>query len=148
MLTIPKVLVVEDDETIRNLLVVALKRLSLRVESAATGLQALELAKACDHAVILLDVNMPVMTGPQFIAAFRECCPDANPIVIIMTAYDEFEPGDPAAQRIHTVVRKPFDVENLVATIRECAYLHHPNVSGLRSASEDRQQQHGGANRR
>jgi hypothetical protein len=69
------------------------------------------------------------MTGPQFIAAFRDCCPDANPILIMMTAYDDFQLGDPGTQRIHTVVRKPFDVEALVNTVRDCAYLHQPNVT-------------------
>lgn len=125
----PKVLVVEDDETIRSLLAFSLKRQGLQVETAQTGLEALELARKCEHAVILLDVNMPVMTGPQFIAAFRECAPDTIPTVIVMTAFDEFDIAEADRALIHTVVRKPFDVEVLAKTVRDRAFLHKANVA-------------------
>jgi Response regulator containing CheY-like receiver, AAA-type ATPase, and DNA-binding domains len=119
MPSVPKVLVVEDDDAIRALLVAALRREPFEVHSAVNGAEALKLTQSSQYAVILLDLMMPMLNGVEFLEAFRKAVPESRTAVIVMTA------GDDAAVRrlpptfVHCIVRKPFDVPQLVAMVRE-----------------------------
>lgn len=117
----PSVLIVEDEPAIRGMLISALRREPLRVETAADGLEALEKARQRDYAVIVVDLMMPRMDGFDFVAALRPLRRNGRPIVIVMTASDE-----PALRRlesddVHGFLRKPFDVGMLVDVVRDCA---------------------------
>src|SRR4029077_19118681 len=129
MPSVPKVLVVEDDDAIRALLVAALRREPFEVHSAVNGAEALKLTQSSEYAVILLDLMMPMLNGVEFLEAFREAAPVSITAVFVMTA------GDDAAVRrlppafVHAIIRKPFDVPQLVAMVREVALTQHPSVS-------------------
>lgn len=118
---IPRVLAVEDDESIRGLLVAAMRREGLDVETADDGLQALRLCERTEYAVILLDLMMPVLNGFDFLAAFPRTAPEARSVVIIITAYDDRVIESLRSSRVHAIVRKPFDVQLLATLIREVA---------------------------
>lgn len=118
---IPKILVVEDDNAIRALLVAALRREPFDVHAAVNGAEALIMTRTSQYSVILLDLMMPTLNGLEFLEAFHEAAPESRTVVFIMTA------GDDAAVRrlppnvVHGIVRKPFDVPQLVAMVREVA---------------------------
>ncbi len=60
-----KVLLVEDDNTSRTVLVFKLRRLNIDVEEAVNGAYALEKIRANPYALVLLDLLMPIMDGFQ-----------------------------------------------------------------------------------
>ena len=122
MSTLPNVLVVEDDHAIRTLLAVALRREPLNVDVAQDGLAALELVAKHDYAVIIVDMMMPRMDGETFLTALQGKV-RKRPILFAMTAYDDalvrcIPPGI-----VHGWIRKPFDLQRLVATITDCAEI-------------------------
>lgn len=118
---LPKVLVVEDDKSIRRLLSATLRREGLDVEVAGDGLQALRLCERCEYAVILLDLMMPVMDGFQFLEAFSRATPAARSVIFVTTAFDDRVAGSIASPHVHAIVKKPFDVAQLSALVREVA---------------------------
>jgi DNA-binding response OmpR family regulator len=127
--TPPKVLIVEDDPAIRGLLVAAMRREPLSVDSASDGVEALERVRATDYAVIITDLMLPRLDGASFIEAFNRLRPNANSIIFVMTAFDETASVRKLGDNVHALIRKPFDVQKLVEMIRECALLrqqHEP----------------------
>jgi DNA-binding response OmpR family regulator len=115
----PKVLVVEDDDAIRALLIAALRREPFEVHAAINGAEALTLTQSTQYAVILLDLMMPIVTGVEFLQAFHEANPNSRTVVFVMTAFDDVTVRHIASNLVHGIVRKPFDVPQLVAMVRE-----------------------------
>ncbi len=86
-----KILIVDDVEDNRNLLIANFSDTQLQVVVAENGLQAVELAKKNDFGLILMDIRMPVMDGYQ---AAREIKAFTNVPIIALTASvmnDDFE---------------------------------------------------------
>lgn len=125
----PKVLIVEDDSAIRTLMVAALRREPLDVYTAPDGLAALELVRAHDYAVILLDLMMPRVNGFEFLEGFTALRPDATTVVIVMTAFDAGAVKRLGSMRVQAILHKPFDVERVVEMVRDCAMLHRQYTS-------------------
>ncbi len=113
------VLMVEDDDTLRELLGDALVERGYRVLSANDGAQALRIAT--DHAghidLLLSDVVMPRMTGPVLARRLLEVRPRTR--VLFMSGYtaDAFA-SDPELSRT-PVISKPFTLEDLARNVRE-----------------------------
>lgn len=123
-MTLPAVLIVEDDAAIRTLMVAALRREPVSVHTAPDGLAALERVVDHDYAVILLDLMMPRVDGFEFLERLDDVRPGVNAVIIVMTAFDAGPLRKLATQRVHAVVHKPFDVERVVEMVRDCALLH------------------------
>jgi two-component system OmpR family response regulator len=121
MAAIPKVLVVEDDDAIRTLLVAALGREPFDVHSANDGADALLLTQAHEYAVIILDLMMPRVNGFAFLDALRSASPAARSVIFVITAFDDSVIGKLRADQVHAIIRKPFDVPQLVTMVREVA---------------------------
>jgi CheY-like chemotaxis protein len=129
-MSLPKVLIVEDDQPIRTLMVAALRREPLEIHTAADGLIALELAHANDYAVILLDLMLPRVNGFEFLDQLHAVeRPRANPVTIVMTAFDGTAVKRLGAMRVQAILHKPFDIERVVEMIRDCALLHAEHVA-------------------
>lgn len=116
-----RVLVVEDDDAIRALLVAALRREPFEVDSATNGAEGLQLTQAHEYAVIVLDLMMPMLNGFEFLDALEAATPRARSVVIVATAFDDSMIGKLRAEQVHAIVRKPFDVPQLVSMVREVA---------------------------
>jgi len=121
MLSAPKVLVVEDDDSIRRMLVLALERELLDVTAAADGDEALLLTAEREYAVIILDVMMPRLNGIDFLQAFHAERPGSRTVIFVATAFGDELFGQIDARHAHAIVRKPFDVLQLAVTVREVA---------------------------
>jgi DNA-binding response OmpR family regulator len=122
MSLIPKILVVEDDDAIRALLVAALRREPFEVHAAVNGAEALNMTRTSEYSVILLDLMMPKLNGIGFLEAFHEAAPKSRTVIFVMTAFDDVMVGRVAPNLVHGIVRKPFDVAQLVAMVREVAF--------------------------
>lgn len=109
------VLVVDDQEAIRQTLQVALDDEGYTVECAANGREALEILQRWQPCVILLDLMMPVMDG----WAFREeqlRVGNTVPVVLLSAAggLEEHQRTLDAA----AIIAKPFDIDRVISTIR------------------------------
>jgi two-component system OmpR family response regulator len=117
------VLVVEDDDAIRTLLVAALRREPFDVDSANDGAAALRLTRSCEYAVIVLDLMMPNVNGHEFLEAFRSAPNAPRSVIIVITAFDDAKIAKLNAHQVHAVIRKPFDMPQLVSVVRDVALM-------------------------
>jgi len=108
------VLVIDDDVDIRESLRDALEDAGYEVATAANGREGLErLEHALKPCVILLDLMMPVMSGPEFLFALREAH-DATPVIVV-SAYGELADADTG---IACFIPKPVRLDTLLKAIR------------------------------
>ena len=110
---------VEDDPGCRALIVELLERIGCTVEEAASGSEALVLAKADRPALVLLDVGIPGVTGYEVCHELRETYGHTLPIVFISGS--RVESQDRVAGLLigaDDYIVKPFDGDELVARVR------------------------------
>ena len=102
-----KVLVVDDDPTVRDVLTTLLGFDGFEVVSAPDGPTALQLAKTLDPDIVLLDVVMPGIDGLEVCRTLRNRAPDTR--IVMLTgrgaAEDEL---DGVAAGAHAYLKKPF----------------------------------------
>ena len=72
------ILVVDDNEGIRRMLQSALRALNFEVRAAGSGDEALDLFRRHTIDLVLLDVQMPVMDGPETLARLRQIDPQVR----------------------------------------------------------------------
>jgi CheY-like chemotaxis protein len=109
------VLVVDDDDDLRDTVQMLLEESGFSVTVAANGRAALERVQAGPRPdVILLDLMMPEMNGWQFLAHAREDAALGTIPIVIMTAHKSIDvPG----VRPEDVLHKPFDAGKLLAMV-------------------------------
>lgn len=113
-----KVLVVDDDDAIRNMVERVLRREHFEVESARDGFEAIEKLSRNDYATVLLDLMMPRVDG---LGVLRFMETEQKPArVIVMTASTNHANETATAAPVFRVLPKPFDIHQLVSHIREC----------------------------
>jgi two-component system KDP operon response regulator KdpE len=111
----PTVLVVEDDDETRRVIVRELGARGYRVEQAADGHSALELWERHRPDVVLLDLGLPDVDGLRVIRQIRREA--ATPIVILSGRYEEREKVEALERGADDYVTKPFGVEELNARL-------------------------------
>jgi two-component system chemotaxis response regulator CheY len=116
-----KILLVDDSKTVRQLLTVALTEAGFDALEAADGVEALDLlAKNTDVKLIVCDVNMPRMSGLEFLSALRDAGRMGNPPVLMLTTEGKNEVIELArALGVKGWVVKPFKPAQLVAATRK-----------------------------
>ena len=119
------ILIVDDEADLRSLLVEALQELGYLAESAASGAQALELVKLTHFPVILTDLNMPGMSGLEFIKVLHETDPKSFPI--LMTGYATTEAAIQALKSgAYDFITKPFKFAEIEVSLGRA--LSHYNA--------------------
>lgn len=116
------VLIVDDDEGIRDALGEMLRDEGFSVATAANGREAIRWLQeqrpaAC---VVLLDLMMPVMDGAQFLRAKQADLELRTIPVVIVTAAGAAFRVDPTPD-IRDTISKPIDLPDLMAAIESCA---------------------------
>jgi CheY-like chemotaxis protein len=108
------VLVVEDDDDIREIVAGALSNEGFQVYQADSGVRALELLKEIPHpSLILADLMMPVMNGWELINVLSKDDRLATLPVIVISAVD-----DQAPQGFRRI-KKPFDLDELIKIVAD-----------------------------
>jgi CheY-like chemotaxis protein len=116
-----RILVVEDDRPIRALVSTVLARQGYHVDVAEDGGVAVDRIKANPYDVIILDFMMPVMNGLQVLEWLKRECPGiAVARVIVLTAASPRDLARFDPESVFAVLRKPFDLEEMTATIERC----------------------------
>ncbi len=113
------VLVVDDDQVLLDLLACVLEDKGYRVERATDGRQGLEAVGRSMPHLILLDMNMPVMTGWEFARELHARYDRSAPIVVVSASDDARR----WAEEIGACqwIRKPFDLDSLLSVVRQHA---------------------------
>lgn len=115
-----KVLVIDDEESMRAGCSQTLSQDGYRVQTAADGIRGLEMAQKESFDLIILDLRMPGMDGTEVLAKLKEY--DPNILVIVITGYATIESAVEAMKRgAYDFLPKPFSPETLLAITRRAA---------------------------
>src|SRR5918998_2317251 len=107
-----KILIVDDEQGMRQLLSLVFGRAGHSVRAAESGRRAVEMLRQEPADVIVSDVKMPDMSGIEMLRAVREFLPDAA--VVMMTAFATVEAAREAFKLgADDFIQKPFDVDEL-----------------------------------
>jgi len=109
-----RILVVDDEDNLRDVLVEVLKRDGHQVDSAADGTEGLRRIESARYDLVITDLRMPGIEGPGLYEALRRRYPDDPPRVIFMSANTGIEEyasflsgtGEPALE-------KPFNLADM-----------------------------------
>ena len=115
-----RILVVDDDQSIRQLVCTIVQRERYAVDCAADGAEAIELLEKHAYSVILLDLMMPRVDGFGVINFLTKHPQQPKPIVLVITAYADQKFKEVDSTIVAGVLRKPFEVSELGSLIRLC----------------------------
>ena len=116
----PRVLVADDETSIRTLVSKVLKRAGFEPVEAFDGQDAIEHLDREQYDVLVLDLMMPRVDGFGVVEHLIETKPEMMEKTVVMTAF----PKAAARERLHhlcCIVSKPFEVSELVSLVKECA---------------------------
>ncbi|MDD4953048.1 MAG: response regulator, partial [Desulfovibrionaceae bacterium] len=112
-----KILVVDDDEAFRGMLLEALAERGFEVDAAATAEDGIAMAKAGDYDLVLQDVKLPGMSGLEAMEHLLAADPDLE--VIVMTAYSTKDTGVQAMKKgAYDYFTKPFSLVEMEVVVR------------------------------
>lgn len=112
------ILLVDDDDLVRQTLSMLLEREGFSVVSAASGREALERARQRMFDLVISDVRMSEMNGIQTVTALRQILPEAH-LILISGFADEEAPVQALRLGVDDYLKKPFDLDGFLARIRE-----------------------------
>jgi len=119
-----KILIVDDSKVIRMVARKILLELEFETEEAADGKEALEACLAALPDGVLLDWNMPVMDGMEFLLALRALPGGDAPIVVFCTTENDMEHIQKAIESgANEYIMKPFDSEIIQAKFSQVGLL-------------------------
>ena len=115
-MSIKRILVADDEESMRWVLSKSLTKQGYQVDLASNGREALLLSRKQTYDLAVLDIKMPGLSGLELLSKFKDECPQA--LVIIMTAESSMKNAVEAMKRgAYDYLTKPFDLEALDAII-------------------------------
>lgn len=113
----PNILIVEDKDSMRNMLQQTLKEEGYRVDCAPDGRKALELVQNKSYDLVLTDLKMPGVDGLEVLNYVKKA--DDETSVIVMTAYGTIENAVTAMKSgAFDFITKPFDTEHLCVLVQ------------------------------
>jgi DNA-binding NtrC family response regulator len=113
-----RILIVDDDENIRKVLVAILQDEGYTVESIGTAKKAIEATKRKFYNVALIDIRLPDMEGTELLSQMKETTPRIRKIII--TGYPTLQNAiDAVNKRADAYIMKPFDVKKVLETIED-----------------------------
>ena len=116
-----RALVIDDDAAVQRLFNTLLTRDGFAVDAVANGRQAFECLKRDTYSVILLDLMMPEVNGFELLDQLARESPRLLRRVIVMTGVSQRVLDGLDTQRVFGLIRKPFDIDDLLTSARACA---------------------------
>ncbi len=111
-----RILLVEDDPSIREVTALGLRAAGFAVETAADGAEGLERWRATSPDLVLLDVMLPHLDGLEVLRAIRR--DSTTPVVMLTARADTIDVVVGLESGADDYVRKPFEMPELVARLR------------------------------
>ena len=120
-----KILVIEDDEDLRESLIALFESEGHETQGAATGLAALTTMTWARFRpdVILLDLRLPAMSGGQFLEVLQKH-PEWSRIPILVCSGDRVP--DIVARSVFGVLQKPFDLQVMLSLVLDACRSRLP----------------------
>jgi two-component system NtrC family response regulator/two-component system response regulator AtoC len=113
-----KILIVDDDENIRKVLVAILEDEGYAVDSVGTARKGIEATKKTFYNIALIDIRLPDMEGTELLSQIKETTPKIRKIII--TGYPTLQNAIEAVnRRADAYIMKPFDVKKVLETIKD-----------------------------
>lgn len=113
-----RILVVEDDESVRKVLATILEEKGYLVDTAENGKEAIKKSKTKIYNLALLDIRLPDMKGTKLLTAMKETTPKM--IKIIMTGYPSLQNAIKAVNKgADAYMLKPLNMNDALRTIKE-----------------------------
>ena len=126
-----RVLLADDHEDIRKLTTYQLERSGHHVTSVSNGKDALDTARRAPFDVLLLDEEMPGLTGVEVVSAMRKNPVNAAPVLIALTGNSSPQDRDRLlAAGFDSVLGKPFHLDALTALLSDPAHIP-PDASSI-----------------
>jgi two-component system nitrogen regulation response regulator NtrX len=114
----PKILVVDDDETIRTTMKAILQDEGYAVDLAGTGKEAIQKTTEKNYNIALLNIRLPDMEGVELLKLLKDGVPRTRKIMV--TGYPSMQNAISALNKnADAYLRKPVDVEKLLATVKQ-----------------------------
>ena len=115
----PRLLIVDDDLSLREFLTIFLRKEGYEVEVATNGQRALELLEESPFDVVLTDLRMPRMGGLELLDAVRERRIQVQ--VIVMTAFSTTDTALEAMRKgAYDYIVKPFQLAEVKVIVQKC----------------------------
>ena len=112
-----KILVIDDDQSIRKTLTNYLKKQNYEVFSAGNALEGIDIAKVELLDLVITDIRMPGADGFEVLKTIKEIDPHIH--IIMITAFDDMHSTVKAMQQgAYDYIEKPLEIENLKITIQ------------------------------
>ena len=119
-----RVLIVDDEAAIRRALRPPLAELGFQVTEASRGEEALQLLRAGNIDVVLLDINMPGIGGIETLRRIRAFAPRL-PVLMVTVREGEEEKVEALELGADDYITKPFSIRELIARIRTAVRRVH-----------------------
>jgi len=117
-------LIVDDSKIVRKVMRKIIEPLGFEISEVENGQEALDICKKQNFTLIMLDWNMPVMTGIEFLKALRALADIEQPQVIFCTTENEFNKIQEALiSGANEYVMKPFDEEIIRGKLEQLGLL-------------------------
>lgn len=115
-----KILVIDDERAIRNILKETLEFEGYKVDVAENGVQGVEMAQVGNYDLIYSDVKMPQMDGTELLAALKQAeSPCADVPVVMISGHGNIETAvECIKQGAYDFLEKPLDLNRLLVTTR------------------------------
>lgn len=127
-------LVVDDDEGIARLLSIIFRRANIAVDIACDGQAGLDRLSNESYDVILLDLMLPGTNGFDVIRTLKATRSEVLARTIVLTAASDRMLRDfEDARLVRRVIRKPFDIDDLVAAVHSCSGEGGRHAAGAES---------------
>lgn len=118
MATNPRILVVDDEESIRKVLATILKEEGYKVDTAKNGREAIERSRSDFYNLALIDIRLPDMEGTKLLTAMKDTTPKM--VKLIVTGYPSLQNAMEAVNKgADGYILKPFSVKNVLRKIRD-----------------------------
>ena len=114
-------LVVDDDRGLQGLFNALLSQEGFAVDVAENGRRAFEFLRRGSYSVIFLDLMMPEINGFELLERLANESPMLLRKVIVMTGASQRMADLARASQVWDVVRKPFDIHDLIRSAKACA---------------------------
>ncbi len=116
------ILIVDDDEALRNALVLDYRRKGFTVLSAESGKQAFEIVKNTKIHLVVSDIRMPDGDGMSLLKDIMSN-DKTNPIVIFVTGFSDVTEEEALEEGAKEIIAKPFDRLTLMSSVYEALGL-------------------------
>ena len=130
------ILIIDDEETIRDLLANILVRSDHNVAAAADGMAGIQAFQSGKYDIVFTDLGMPEISGWEVAQRIKAVDPSA--MVVLITGWGvELDESELEEKKIDSVISKPFQIKQILEVVSEALRLKAQTASAKRRAESE-----------